>query len=117
MRTLVVGIPLPHVTYDNYSFLSAPSFQEYRRLIVEMGAISRAVEEVVAAAAEHRTFAGQPVANGPPNASTFSLPQLLAMRRREADSFLGRGGLVVCFAHPNIVHVGVSGLDRWDRYA
>jgi hypothetical protein len=30
-RTLVIGIPLPHSTFDNYSFASAPSISEYTR--------------------------------------------------------------------------------------
>jgi hypothetical protein len=36
MRTLVVGISLPHFTFDNASFLSAPSFSEYGRVIVDL---------------------------------------------------------------------------------
>src|SRR3989304_402791 len=45
MRTLVLGIPLPHVTFDNYSFLSAPSFFDYGRVIVETSALSEAIEQ------------------------------------------------------------------------
>jgi hypothetical protein len=47
MRTLVIGIPLPHPSFDNFSFVSAPSLADYPRAIVEMSAVSRVVEEVV----------------------------------------------------------------------
>ncbi len=36
MRTLVLGIPLPNVTFDNYTFLSAPSLFDYDRVLIEM---------------------------------------------------------------------------------
>ena len=32
MRTLVIGIPLPRVSFDNYSFVSAPAFSDYARV-------------------------------------------------------------------------------------
>jgi hypothetical protein len=95
MRTLVVGIPLPHVTFDNYSGISAPAFSEYQRLIVETAALSNAVEEVIAGVGEHRNFGGQLVHNGPSTAGAFSLCDLLAMRRRETEWFLSRGGTAV----------------------
>jgi hypothetical protein len=117
MRTLVIGIPLPHVSFDNHSFVSAPAFSEYERLIVEPAAVSKTVEEVISAAAEHRNFAGHPVTNGPSTAQAFSLQQLLEMRRRETEWFLARGGVVACFAHPDVAHPGVAGLCGWRRYA
>ena len=117
MRTLVVGIALPHVSFDNYSFISAPAFSEYQRLIVETAAASRAVEQVVAGEGEHRNFAGQPVHNGPSTAAAFSLADLLQMRRRETEWFLARGGIAVCFAHPDVAHPGVAGAADWRRYS
>lgn len=117
MRTLVIGIPLPHVTFDNYSFISAPSFFEYGRMIVEMAAVSGVVEEVVAGEGEHKTYVGQPVVNGPTSAEAFGLADLLAMRRREAERFLARGGVLVCFAHPDVAHPRLEGLPQWRRYA
>lgn len=116
MRTLVIGVPLPHVTFDNYSFVSAPAFSDYGRLVVETAAVSTSVEEVVSGAAEHRTFAGQPVTNGPSTAQAFSLQQLLEMRRRETEWFLARGGVVACFAHPDIAHPGAAQRCGWRRY-
>lgn len=115
-RTLVVGIPLPHVSFDNYSAISAPAFSEYQRLIVETAVFSNVVEEVVAGGGEHRNFGGQIVHNGPSTADAFSLSDLLEMRRRETEWFLSRGGTAVCFAHPDIAHPGVADCV-WRRYS
>lgn len=116
MRTLVVGIPLPHVTFDNYSGISAPAFSEYQRLIVETAALSNVVEEVVAGLGEHRNFGGQLLHNGPSTAGAFSVSDLLDMRRRETEWFLSRGGTAVCFAHPDIAHPSVADCG-WRRYS
>lgn len=95
LRTLVIGTPMPHVSFDNYSFASAPSISEYTRLIVEMSAVSRVVEEISEGSTEHKTFAGQPVANGATTARTFGLADLLRMRAREATASIRRGGAIV----------------------
>jgi hypothetical protein len=117
MRTLVIGIPLPHVTFDNYSFISAPAFSDYQQMIVEMLFVSTVIEEVVAGEREHRDFAGHPVHNAPSTAAAFSLQQLLQMRRREAEWFFDRGGVLVCFAHPDVAHPGIAGVCGWRRYS
>ena len=116
-RTLVIGIPLPHATFDNYSFASAPSISEYTRLIVEMAAVSRVVEEITQGSVEHKTFAGQPVAHGPTTARAFGLADLLAMRAREANQFFGRGGIALCIAYPDAAHEGIAALPGWRRYS
>jgi hypothetical protein len=116
MRTLVMGIPLPHVSFDNYSFLSAPSLSEYQCVIVEMEGVSRAVQGVLDGEGEQRTFTGQQVVNGEASAAQFPLSQVLAMRQREATWALGRGAVVVCFAHPDARHVGVHDRGDWRRY-
>ena len=115
-RTLVIGTPLPHVSFDNYSFASAPSIPEYTRLIVEMSAVSRVVDEVTNGSAEHKTLAGEPVVNGDTTASNFGLADLLAMRAREAAQFFARGGVFLCVAYPDAVHYGIQGVDAWRRY-
>jgi hypothetical protein len=117
MRTLVVGIALPHVSFDNYSFISAPAFSEYQRLIVDTAAVSSVVEQVAAGEGQHRNFAGQIVQNGPSTAAAFSLRDLLQMRRREAEWFLQRGGIAVCLAHPDVAHPGVADAGEWRRYS
>src|SRR3989304_3616825 len=58
-RALVVGIPLPHVTFDNYSFLSAPSLFDHDRVVVEMSSISDAVDQVVDGSPEYKTPGGR----------------------------------------------------------
>jgi hypothetical protein len=45
MRTLIMGIPLSHVTFDNYPVLSAPCPFDHGRVVMEMSALSDAVEE------------------------------------------------------------------------
>jgi hypothetical protein len=117
MRTLVIGIPLPHVSFDNYSFISAPAFSDYQRIIVEMSSVSTAIEEVVAGERDHHDFGGHLVHNAPSTATAFSLQQLLQMRGRECDWFFDRGGVLVCFVHPDVAHPGVEGLCGWRRYS
>jgi hypothetical protein len=117
MRTLVIGLPLPHVSFDNYSFFSAPAFSDYARIIVESAAISKVVEEVVSGEGDYRTFAGQPITAGPSTAQAFGLEELLAMRRREIEWFLARGGSVACLAHPDVAHPGIALQCGWRRYA
>lgn len=116
MRTLVIGLPLPHVTFDNYSFLSAPCLFDYPRLIVEMAALSRAVEEVVEGSAEHKTLDGERVVNGPSAPGALGLAELLGRRRLEAERFLPGGGVAVCFAYPDVAVPAVEGLPDWRRY-
>ena len=116
MRTLVLGIPLPHPTFDNYSFLSAPSFSDYPRLVVDMASISRVVQEAAAAAGQHRTYDGQPVLPGPTSAQGFGLRELLEMRRREARLFLDGGGVIALLAHPDVPHPDLVAWPGWRRY-
>lgn len=117
MRTLVIGIPLPHVSFDNHSFVSAPSFGDYQRIIVEMESVSKVVDEVVSGSGEHRNFAGHQVHNAPTATTTFGLADLLSMRRREAEWFLAHGGTLACFAHPDVEHGGIAAMSEWSRYA
>ncbi|MCH8919334.1 MAG: hypothetical protein IIA23_01335 [Chloroflexi bacterium] len=116
MHALVLGIPLPHITFDNYSFLSAPSLFDYDQIIVDMSALSEAVEQARDGSPEHRTHSGQTVVNGPSSTKTFSLVELLRLRRLEAERALARGGTVVCFAYPDVAHEGIAGLPGWRRY-
>jgi len=116
MRTLVLGIPLPHVTFDNYSFLSAPSLFDYGRVIVETSALSEAIEQVTAGSTEHRTYGGLTVVNGPGGPAAFSLAELLRLRRLEAERLLARGGIIACFAYPDVSHEGIRELPGWRRY-
>ncbi len=116
MRTLVIGISLPHISFDNYSFLAAPCLFDYPRLVVGMGGVSRAVEDVVEGSAEHKTLDGERVVNGPSGPDALGLGELLGRRRLEAERFLARGGVAVCFAYPDMSVPGVEGLPGWRRY-
>lgn len=115
-RTLVLGLPLPHLSFDNYSFLSAPSLFDHDRTTVEMAALSEAVQQVVEGSQEHRTFGGQAVVNGPSGPNALSLAQLLRLRRLEAERLLARGGVIVCFACADAPHDGIEGLPSWRLY-
>jgi hypothetical protein len=116
-RTLVIGIPLPNASFDNASFLWASSFNEYTRLVIEPAAASRVVDEVVQGSVAHQTYGGQAIVNGEGSSYAFGLGELLAMRRRETARFVERGGLVVCFAHPDAPHPEVVMEEPWRRYS
>jgi hypothetical protein len=116
IRTLVLGLPLPHTAFDNYSFLSAPSLFDYTRIIVDMTAVSDAVEQVVSDTQEHSTFGRQRIVNGPGGHASFSLAELLRLRRLEAQRLFDRGGDLVCLAYPDVRHEGIEGLPGWRRY-
>jgi hypothetical protein len=116
-RTLVIGIPLPNASFDNASLLSASTFSEYPRMIIEPAAVSRVIDEVVQGAAAHQTYGGQAIVNGEGSSYAFGLGELLAMRRRETTRLLERGGLIICFAHPDAAHPDVIAEEPWRRYS
>jgi hypothetical protein len=115
VRTLIVGFPLPNAQFDNHSFVSAPSFGEYQRIIVDMASVSRTVDDVVHGTAAHSTFGGQAVVNGDASPHAFPLGELLAMRRRETEWLLSHGGLVVLIGYPDVPHADVTG-GTWHSY-
>ena len=116
MRTLVIGLSLPNAQFDNYSFVSAPSFGEYSQIIVDLGSVSRTVDDVIHGTAVHSTYGGQAVVSGEASAHAFPLSELLQMRRRETEWLLAHGGLVVLLAYPDVPHAGVAG-GTWHSYA
>jgi hypothetical protein len=116
VRTLVIGLSLPNAQFDNYSFVSAPSFGEYSQIIVDMASVSRTIDDVVHGTAAHTTYGGQAVVNGEASAHAFSLRELLRMRQRETDRLLSHGGLVVLLGYPDVPHTDIAGED-WHSYA
>jgi hypothetical protein len=116
MRILSLGFPLPGAPIDNATFVSAPSFFDYDALIVDPRALSQLIEEVVDATAEHRTSSGERVLNAPTAPDAVGLAELLRDRQDETARLLARGGLVVCFAHPDVGHHRVAGFSGCDRY-
>jgi hypothetical protein len=117
MRTLVIGVPLPHVSFDNYSFISAPSLADYPRAVVQMEAVSHVVDEAVLGAGEHTTFGGLTVVNGVSSTQALGLADLLSMRRREAEWCLARGGVAVCFGYPDVSQAGIQAMEEWRRWS
>lgn len=115
MRTLIIGFPLPNAQFDNYSFVSAPSFGEYQRVIVDMGSVSRSVDDVVHSTAAHATYGGQAIVNGDASPHAFPLRELLTMRRRETQWLLSHGGLVVLIGYPDVPHADIAG-GTWHSY-
>jgi hypothetical protein len=115
MRTLVLGIPLPHSTFDNHSFLSAPSLSEYSRVVVDLSAAASVVQEVVDGSGVHETYGGQAIVDGTASAHAFGLTELLAMRKREAERLFAGDGLVVAFGHPQ-ARVKLRDDEEWRTY-
>ena len=116
MRTLVINFPLPNLNFDNFSFLSAPSFIEYQRVIVDIGATATAVQQAADGEGAHTTYGGQAIVNGVTSAHAFPLAELLEMRRREAELLLSHGGLIILITHPETTVPGVDGAD-WRSYS
>jgi hypothetical protein len=116
VRTLVIGLSLPNAQFDNYSFVSAPSFGEYSQIIVDMASVSRTVDDVVHSTAVHSTYGGQAVVTREVSAHAFPLGELLQMRRRETEWLLAHGGLAVLLGYPDAPHTGVAS-ETWHSYA
>ena len=113
MRTLIVGLSLPHVTFDNATFLSAPSFSEYHHVVVDLASVAGSVQDVVDGTGAASTFGGQVVVNGPASAYAFPLADLLEMRRREATRLLETGGRVILIGSPVTAVTGVAEIAGW----
>ncbi|MFQ5878573.1 MAG: hypothetical protein ACE5IZ_00135 [Dehalococcoidia bacterium] len=116
MRALILGYPLPNPAFDNYTFLNAPALFDYDAVVADPLSVSRVVEEVVGQVADHATYADQPIVNGPTSPVAVGLADQLLRRREETARLLGRGGLLVSFLRPNVVHAGVAGFAGCDRY-
>lgn len=116
MRILSLGFPLPGPGVDNFTFASAPVFFDYDAIVVEPRALSQLIEEIPAGTVEHKTRSGERVVNAPTTADAVALSAVLHDRREETARLLARGGLVVCFAYPNVAHRAVAGFAGCDRY-
>lgn len=116
MRILSLGFPMPGPNVENHSFASAPTFFDYDAIVVNPHALSQLIEEVVGASAEHKTRSGEPVLNTPTTPDAVGLADILRDRQDETARLLARGGLVVCFGYPNVVHQRVAGFSGCDRY-
>jgi len=120
-RILSLGFPLPGVRIDNYTFISAPSFFDYDALVVEPQALSQLMGDVIAGAADARTFAGSAVRVRPEDPTDVALEELIARRADETARLLARGGAVIVFGRPPLqhrLHEGVTIMtDAWLAHA
>ena len=116
MRILSLGFPMPGAPVQNHSFASAPSFFDYDALVVHPQALSLLIEQVIDASQEHTTRSGERVVNAATGPDVVGLADLLRDRQEETARLLSRGGLVVCFAYPNVIHARVAGFNGCDRY-
>lgn len=116
MRILVIGYPLPNVSFDNYNALTAPSYNDYDALIIDPASITRTARELAEEGATFEAFDDRPIVNGPTSASVVSAADQLRRRSDETRRLLETGGTVVVFARPDAVQGGVYGFEGCDRY-
>jgi hypothetical protein len=116
MRVLVIGFPLPDPQIDNYSFASAPSFFDYDAMVVDPASVSQVIEDVAQGRAERATHFDQPIVNELTSPAAVGLADLLHRRQEETARLLARGGLVACFAYPDVPHPSVVGFSGCHRY-
>ena len=117
MRVLSLGSALPDIQVDNYDWASAPSFFDYDAMVVDpAGAVSKFVEGLTGAGGSFRSYVDETVEDGPTTAAAVGLADLLRRRAEETGRLLARGGVVVCFAYPDVAHPRVSGFTGCHRY-
>lgn len=117
MRILSLGCGLPDPSVDNYNWASALSFFDYDAVVVDPAeAVSKLVGEVTAGGGDYATYDDVPIVAGPTTADAVGLADLLRRRREETERFLAKGGLLVCFAYPDVPHPDVPGFTGCHRY-
>src|SRR3990172_5027273 len=80
------------------------------------GAVSKLVEGLTGAGGDYRSYVDETVEDGPTTAPPVGLADLLRRRAEETGRLLARGGVVVCFAYPDVAHPRVSGFTGCHRY-
>jgi hypothetical protein len=117
MRILSIGQGMPDPAMDNYNWASALSFHDFDALLVDPAlGVSKFVEDVARGEGDYKTYDDLPVAEGFTNADAVGVVDILRRRRDETERFLARGGLVVCFAYPDVAHPRVTGFTGFHRY-
>ncbi len=117
MRILSLGHALPDSQIDNYSWANALSFFDYDAMVVDPAlAVSSFIEGVTKEGTSFSTYTEEPVEDGVTTATSVGLADLLRRRQEETQRLLARGGLIVCFAQPDVPHAGVSGFNGCHRY-
>jgi hypothetical protein len=117
VRVLSLGLALPDQAIDNYDWARALSFFDYDAIVVDPAiAVSDMIEGVVRDGLSYTSYNEEAIENGPTTAATVGLADLLKRRADETERLLARGGLVVCFAYPDVPHPKVSGFTGAHRY-
>jgi hypothetical protein len=117
VRILSLGLALPDAQIDNYDWSRALSFFDYDAIVVDPAiAVSEMIEGIVRDGMSYTSYNEEAVENGQTTANTIGLADLLRRRAEETERLLARGGLVVCFAHPDVPHPRVSGFTGCHRY-
>ncbi len=117
MRVLALGIGLPDAQVDNYDWASALSFYDYDAIVIDpVNAVSKLIEGVVQRGESFVTYTDEPVEEGPGSSTTVGLVELLKRRQEETARHLAKGGLMVVFGYPDLIHPEVTGFTGCHRY-
>jgi hypothetical protein len=116
MRILSIGFPLPNVIIDNYSALTAASYNDYDVLVIDPASITRDVNDLLNGERQFDAQDGRPVLNAPTTATAVSATDQLRRRADETARLLEAGGLVVVLARPDATIGGLLGFEGCDRY-
>jgi hypothetical protein len=116
MRILSIGFPLPNVAIDNYSALTAASYNDYDVLVIDPASISRDVHDLLSGERQFEAQDGRPVLNAPTTATAVSAADQLRRRLDETARLLEAGGLVVVLGRPDATIGGLLGFEGCDRY-
>jgi len=116
VRILSIGYPLPNPSIDNYSALTAPSYNDYDAMIVDPASITKQARDLGEQGMELEAFDGRPILNAPTTASSVSAADQFRRRIDETRRLLDAGGIVVVLARPDAVEGGVLGFEGLDRY-
>jgi hypothetical protein len=117
VRVLSVGQGMPDPAVDNFNWASALSIFDYDALLIDPAeGVSRFVQNVARGQGDYQTYDDLPVIQGYTTAEAAGLVDILRQRREETERLLARGGLVVCFAFPDVAHPDVAGFTGFHRY-
>lgn len=117
MRVLSLGIGLPDAQVDNYDWASALSFYDYDAIVIDPAvAVSKLIDGVAKRGESFVTYTDDPVEAGPSTTEAVGLADLLRRRKDEVAKHLARGGLIICFAHPDLAHPDVATFNGCHRY-
>ena len=105
LKILSIGLELDGRSFESWGLKDAPSLSNYDAVVVDLEAVSLFVAEVIRGV-KHQDRSGLPISpSGDGNvAGEVPIAELLRRRKREADTLLQNGGVLICFAHPSVNH-------------